>query len=188
MVQVYPDSVSFINLPGIGGSGDSHWQTLWEATDTRFSLFTPESWDRPEVASWCNALDVAISARRAPIVLIAHSLACLLVAHWAARGGTGVAGALLVSVPDPESPSFPAQARSFGNPPDMPLPFPTLVLASEDDPYSGPETTRRRAAAWRSTVVGVGPRGHINANSGLGDWRQGRQLLDAFVAGLQQAS
>jgi predicted alpha/beta hydrolase family esterase len=68
-------------LPGIGGSGDTHWQSYWERRNPRASPILPRSWDRPDVADWTAALDRAVAAPRAPL-LVAHTLACLLVAHW----------------------------------------------------------------------------------------------------------
>jgi predicted alpha/beta hydrolase family esterase len=171
-------------LPGIGGSGPRHWHTLWEAANQRFSRFAPASWDEPILDEWCSALDAAVDHGEAPVVLVAHSLTCLLVAHWAARTGGTVAGALLVSVPDPSGPRFPRAARSFEDVPDMPLAFPTLIIASLNDPYGAIEHSRRRGEQWGSSVIEVGQLGHINTESGVGEWAEGRRLLDAFTAGL----
>ena len=35
----------------------------------------------------------------------------------------------------------------------------------------------RLATHWGATLYNIGPHGHINAESGLGDWPQGRALL-----------
>jgi uncharacterized protein len=179
--------MEFINLPGIGGSGEDHWQSYWENADSRFSRFQPEDWDAPELDAWRGALDSAVDRASGPAVLVAHSLACLLVAHWAPRPTSKIAGAFLVSVPDPAAPPFPSAARSFSDVPEAPLPFPTLILSSNNDPYGGVEYAQRRAAQWRAELIEVGPLGHVNAASGLADWAQGRSLLKAFCAGLQPA-
>jgi predicted alpha/beta hydrolase family esterase len=117
-------------------------------------------------------------------MLVAHSLACLLVAHWVARTRGRVAGAFLVSVPDPEGPSFPAAAHSFAAPPSTPLRFPALIVVSENDPYGSPAHAQQRAATWRAGMVTVGAFGHLNSSSSLGDWPEGRRLLAAFEASL----
>jgi len=176
--------VDIIMLPGIGGSGEAHWQTRWEQAEARFSRFSPASWDEPELGNWIEALERAASACERPPVLVAHSLACLLVAHWSATSRTGCAGAFLVSVPDPLGERFPAQAASFAPAPRDPLRFPSLVIASSDDPYGSVDHARLRAREWRSGFVLAGAMGHINASSGLGDWPQGRMLLEAFMAGV----
>jgi predicted alpha/beta hydrolase family esterase len=172
-----------IILPGIGGSGEAHWQTRWERADRSFQRFQPGNWDHPELEDWIAALDQAVAAQAEPPLLVAHSLACLLVAHWAARGGPAVRGALLVALPDPDGPAFPAEAASFREPPGAPLPFPALVIASTDDPYGSIGHAQQRAAAWRAGLVVPGALGHINGASGLGDWPLGLMLLEGFAAG-----
>ncbi|MFN4126149.1 RBBP9/YdeN family alpha/beta hydrolase [Pannonibacter indicus] len=172
-------------LPGTGGSGEAHWQSHWEAADTSFRRFRPSSWDTPELEDWKMALDAAISQAPARPVLVAHSLACLLVAHAAPMLGSRVRGAFLVAVPDPDGPAFPArEAASFANPPALPLPFPALIIASANDPYGTPDHAWRRAREWGAVLIEAGALGHINGASGLEDWPQGRMLLEAFCAGL----
>lgn len=175
-----------ITLPGIGGSGDTHWQTAWEGADKRFARFQPASWDEPELDDWTQSLERAVESYAKPPVLVAHSLACLLVAHWAACTRSTIAGAFLVSVPDPDGARFPAAAGSFKSVPTGPLQFPSLIIASTDGPYSTLEVARRRADEWRSGLKVVGALGHINASSGLGDWPQGRALLDDFATTSQE--
>jgi len=68
--------------------------------------------------------------------------------------------------------------------PDHALRFASLIIASTNDPYGTLEVTQRQARDWRSGLIVAGAFGHINAASGLGDWPQGRALLDAFRAGL----
>ena len=36
-------------LPGIGGSGELHWQTRWEKTNPRYRRFQPTDWNRPDL-------------------------------------------------------------------------------------------------------------------------------------------
>jgi hypothetical protein len=164
-------------IPGIGNSGPGHWQTLWESEGTGFVRIAPQDWDRPELEDWVGALEAAAVTAGADSVLVAHSLGCLAVAHWAARTRARVSGALLVAVPDPEGAAFPPKGASFAQPPLQPLDFPSLVVASSDDMYGSVEHARRCAAAWRSRFVEIGTQGHINAASGLGAWAQGRSLL-----------
>lgn len=178
--------MTMIILPGIGGSGEAHWQTIWQRADTRSLRFQPTSWDHPERSDWVRALDHAIEQRDEPTILVAHSLACLLVAHWASRSvlTRQVAGAFLVAVPDPDGPEFPhAEASTFSDAPTAPLPFPTLIVASSNDPYASFEYAEGRAHDWKAGIVEVGALGHINGASGLGSWPEGRRLLTAFRSG-----
>jgi predicted alpha/beta hydrolase family esterase len=176
-------TTTLINLPGIGGSGEQHWQTIWELSDPRIVRFKPASWDQPELIDWIKALEAAVRASVEPPVLVAHSLACLLVAHWSATSRSSIAGAFLVCVPDPLGAQFPIEAASFRGVPPTPLRFPSLVVASSNDPYSAIDVVRQRAHQWHAGLLEVGAAGHINAASDLGDWALGRMLLEAFCAG-----
>ena len=111
------------------------------------------------------------------VVIAAHSLGCLLVVHWASLKRSNIAGALLVAVPDPSSPAFPSEASGFAPVPDIRLGFPTVVVASTDDPYGTVDFARGCANVWGSRFVNIGAAGHINAASGLGGWPVGFELL-----------
>ena len=172
----------FIHLPGIGGSGESHWQTRWEETNPAIRRFQPANWDQPDLKDWIGALEQAVQEARTPPVLVAHSLACLLVAHWHQASSSPIKGAFLVSVPDPSSPIFPLQAAGFAKVPERRLSFPSLIVASSNDPYGPLSYARARADQWGSALAAVGALGHINGQSGLGDWPEGRALLTKFAA------
>ncbi len=176
---------AIIILPGIGGSGDAHWQTIWQKSDPSMMRFQSKNWDNPDLSDWIAALDRTIEQTAEAPILVAHSLACLLVAHWAVHGAhRPVRGAFLVGVPDPDGPSFPAvEAASFRAVPKEALPFPALVVASDDDPYGTISYAQSRAATWRAGFVVAGTLGHMNSASNLGDWPLGAILLEAFTAG-----
>jgi uncharacterized protein len=171
----------YVVLPGIGGSGAEHWQSRWQQKRSGMHRFSPKDWDRPDREEWLRALDDAIGARRAPCVLVAHSLACLLVAYWSAVSARDVAGAFLVAVPDPHGPAFPEAAASFTPVPEKALRFPSLIVASSNDPYGSLDYARLRARQWGSRLVEAGPLGHINGQSGVDDWQWGLDLLDGFA-------
>ncbi|SHK70064.1 hypothetical protein SAMN05192548_103366 [Paraburkholderia terricola] len=172
-------------LPGYQNSGAGHWQTRWEALDASCLRVPMPDWDHPVRDAWCRTLDAAVAAARAPVVLAAHSLGCLTTAFWAARYASAkqlakVAGALLVAVPDPSEAHFPEDASGFAPVPLTRLPFASIVVASSDDPYGGVPFSQTCANAWGSRWIDLGPRGHINADSGLGDWEEGRRWLASF--------
>jgi predicted alpha/beta hydrolase family esterase len=166
-------------FPGLGNSGPEHWQTRWQAASPDFERIQVSDWDRPELADWIAALDLAVRAGPAPVI-VAHSLACLAVTHWAARGGQARA-ALLVAPPDPAGPGFPAVATSFGPVSTAPLPFLSRVVASRNDPYGSFEFAANCARHWSSELTEIGDAGHINADSKLGDWEEGLALLRALL-------
>ncbi len=169
-------------LPGIGNSGTHHWQTLWEQIYPHCQRVIQRDWDRPRCEDWVSVLDAAVTTCHSPPVLVAHSLACLLVAHWASRFAKPIKGALLVAVPDPDSPNFPTEARGFSPLPLLPFAFSSIVVGSADDPFSSLSHAKLCAVAWRSEFVEINRAGHINADSGLGDWKDGHALLQKLMA------
>ena len=116
----------YVTLPGIYNSGPTHWQTLWEADDAMVR-FEPSDWDEPQVDDWVAAVDAAVSSDE-QAVLVAHSLACMLVPIWASRSSLSVAGAFMVAPVDPDSVAFPAAGFEFAGFPRGPLGFPALVV------------------------------------------------------------
>ncbi len=171
-------------LPGLGGSGPEHWQTRWEVLYPRHLRVVQRDWDRPDRQAWLASLAAAVEAASEPVVLVAHSLGCALVAHAAGRPfAARIAAALLVAPADVDSPAHtPAETRGFAPMPMTALPFPATVVASDDDPYVTIRRARAFAAAWGAAFVDAGPRGHLNAASGLGDWPDGRRQLEALLA------
>ena len=175
---------SFLILPGINDSGPEHWQSRWERALPGARRVKQSDWDSPACADWVATLGRAVADVPGDIVLVAHSLGCLLVAHAvAARALTpSVRGALLVAPPDPDAPAFPDIATGFRPLPLRRLPFPSVLVASESDDYSSIEFSARVADAWGSRFVNAGRAGHLNAASGLGDWPAGRAYLDDLLA------
>ncbi len=182
MTNAQTSPADIIILPGIGNSGPEHWQSRWQAQLPSARRFLPDSWDQPDLARWLSALDREVAASKRPPLLVGHSLGALLVAHWAQNATAAIAGAFLVAVPDPDSPVFPREAPTFHHPPSIVLPFPSLLVASTDDPYASVGYAQRLGRQWGAPVVIAGALGHINAASGIGDWPWGMALLREFAA------
>lgn len=169
-------------LPGLFNSGEGHWQTVWEGMLPNAQRVQQRDWDKPDRCDWVEILDEAIAAIEGPVVLAAHSLGCALTAWWASLHGAApharkVTGALLVAPPDVEHKDFPDFVKGFAPMPQTLLPFKTIVAASSDDPWCALPRAQAWASAWGAHFHDIGPRGHINAESGLGDWMQGRDWL-----------
>jgi predicted alpha/beta hydrolase family esterase len=173
-------SARFLTLPGWQDSGPAHWQTRWEALHGDLRV-VQNDWMWPLRGDWMARLDEVIGEidPAVPVVLVAHSLGCQLVAAWAAHSGktARVRAALLVAPPHLDQPGMPPQLHSFQPIVREKLPFPALVVWSEDDPYGTPDQARSMAADWGCRERSAGPRGHLNGDSGLGDWAQGRGWL-----------
>ena len=167
---------------GIGNSGPDHWQALWHAELPHGVWLGHASWEAPVRDVWVRELDETLRAIDGPKVLVAHSLGCTLVAEWAAQHkDQGVVAALLVAAPDVHGPAFPGEAVGFDMPELHVLPFRTVLVASQDDPYSVFAHAASTAAEIGAELVDVGALGHINSRSGLGRWPQGRALLEALL-------
>ncbi|MGE7204953.1 RBBP9/YdeN family alpha/beta hydrolase [Sphingomonas sp. NPDC019816] len=177
---------TILTVPGLGGSGRSHWQSLWE--DARPDTIRVElgMWSTPHRNAWVTRLDEAIRQAQAPVILAAHSLGCLAVAWWAELSpqpyGWPVAGALLVAPADVDRADAPDSLKGFAPSPRTPLPFPSILVASRDDPWIAIERAHSLAVDWGSHFVDAGHHGHINAASGLGWWQEGQELLGRVIA------
>jgi uncharacterized protein len=175
-------------VPGIGNSGPTHWQTVWEGRHPLWRRVVQRDWDYPECDEWVRALDAAVAASPVPPVIIAHSIGCLTVVHWASRSEFPIHAAFLVAVPDPDGPGFPDAAKGFAPLPLAVLRCPGLVVASTDDPFGSVLHAQRCAAAWGSACVSIGAAGHINADSRLGAWPEGFSLLTGLLAQAESRS
>ena len=169
-------------LPGWQDSGPQHWQSLWLKKYPNAVKVEQRDWMHPEKDEWVKGLDDAINkAGTNEIILIGHSLGCATIAHWAqdftAASKAKIIGALLVS----PFQKFAPEITGFAPMPLNPLPFRTIVVASESDPWATLEETTAFAKAWKAELVNIGPHGHINTDAGFGDWPQGEQLLQTLL-------
>lgn len=170
-------------LPGWLNSGPGHWQTRWEQRHG-FVRVQQSDWQHPLRGDWMARLEEAVLEDPAPVALVAHSLGCQLVAAWAEHSAhTGrVTAALLVAPPDTARADMPPQLSSWRRIAQAALPFRAQVLYSSDDPFCAPERAQAMAAHWQVPALCEGARGHLNAESGLGDWPEGLARLRALAA------
>jgi len=169
-------------LPGWQGSGPQHWQSLWQ-DQSGFQRVEQHDWLRPLRGDWVARLEDVVLSLDAPAVLVAHSLGCMLLAAWAAhsRNTHCVKAALLVAPGDVEQDALRPVLASWSPIPLPPLPFKSTLVASRDDPYCSFARAQTFAQAWGSRLVDAGALGHINADSGLGDWPQGQVMLNELI-------
>jgi hypothetical protein len=169
-------------VPGLNGSGPGHWQTLWEEK-YGCERVNQRDWGNPDLAEWIGALNAAVTAGAERTVIIAHSLGCLAVAHWANAypEKTGqIQNALMVAPPDVESSSYiPETLRRFAM--HNAIPFPSVLVGSENDHYMKLDSARDLARFWNSRFVNAGAVGHINLDSGHGPWPMGEAILKDLI-------
>jgi uncharacterized protein len=170
-------------VPGWNGSGPGHWQSIWERQYANFQRIEQHNWIRPSRREWLEAIDVQIQRAQPPAILVAHSLGCVAVAEWAANHDTSRIGAALLVAPPwlTTADSCPKELAEFLPVPTRRLPFPAILVASENDPCLPSEIAVRLAKAWGSEYVNVGRQGHINFASGHGSWPEGERLLERLV-------
>ncbi|OZI75229.1 RBBP9/YdeN family alpha/beta hydrolase [Bordetella genomosp. 12] len=169
-----------IIIPGWKDSGPGHWQTLWADSLPYAQRLRQQDWQNPQRAQWVATLSASVGEAASPVLLIAHSLGCLVAASLPVALRTRVAGALLVAPADVEQSGTPACLQDFSPIPRQPLPFQSVVVASDNDPYCSLARARSFALDWGSRFVVLPDAGHINADSGLGDWPHGLKLLGAL--------
>ena len=175
-----PDNV--LILPGWQSSDAGHWQTLWEA-EHGYRRVEQHDWMRPLRGDWSARLDEVVVDAHGPVVLVAHSLGCILTAWWAAHSQhTGkVRCALLVAPGDVERAELAAQLPGGGPISSQALPFPAVLVASRNDPYCRFGRACALAEIWCAHFIDAGAVGHINAESGLGLWPEGHALLEDLL-------
>ncbi|MET0311656.1 MAG: alpha/beta hydrolase [Burkholderiaceae bacterium] len=169
-------------LPGWQDSGPRHWQSLW-AERHGYRRVEQHDWVRPLRGDWLTRLEETVIESDEATVLVAHSLGCQLVAAWAAHSQNTrrVKGALMVAPPDTAREDvaglLPGWAPELG----YKLPFRSVVVASQDDPFCAFGRARQFATAWGSQFIDYGDSGHINADSGLASWPEGHVLLQDLM-------
>ncbi len=167
-----------LTLPGWQNSGPDHWQSRWEVSHG-YQRVEQHDWLRPLRGDWIARLEDVLLQQPEPVILVAHSLGCLLVAAWASHSSHThlVKAALLVAPADAEREELRPVLARWSPIPLQPLPFKTRVVSSQNDPYCRVERAAQFASAWGADLIDGGNLGHINAESGLGDWPQGHTLL-----------
>ncbi len=172
---------TLVIVPGLGDSGPDHWQTRW-TEQFGAARVRQDDPDTPAVQAWTARLQGVIEATPGDLVLVGHSAGVLTIVHWARLygGNERVRGALLVSPTDAEQADMTELAPAvlqLAPVPLGPLPFPALVVASENDPYVSFERAQAFADAWEAEFITAGEAGHINVVSGHGEWEEGEVLL-----------
>ncbi|MGJ7489887.1 RBBP9/YdeN family alpha/beta hydrolase [Variovorax sp. ZT4R33] len=165
-------------VPGWRDSGPGHWQSLWaEGLDGAVRV-EQDDWVSPRRESWVRAIGDLILAQDAPVVVAAHSLGCIATTHLPPQVVARIAGALLVAPADPERR---AALNDFAPVPYAKLPYRSVVVASSDDPFCPVRLAGAYARAWGSEFVRMQNAGHINVDSGHGDWPLGLALLQSLT-------
>ena len=181
--------VDILIIPGWTNSGPDHWQTRWQARLKTARRVEQADWDHPNRKLWTGRVIAAVAEATKPVVLVAHSCGVATVAHAAARlHDDRVIGAFLAAPASEEATAdIPGMDPAFVPFPRDPLPFPSLVVASRNDPHCPFEAAGEMALNWGSTLVDAGDVGHLNTASGHGPWPEGAMRFGWFLKQLGTA-
>ncbi|MCG8908495.1 alpha/beta hydrolase [Pseudomonas sp. DP-17] len=175
------ERIRYLIVPGWHGSDDAHWQSHWQRALPNAARVQQQDWITPQHNDWVAELDREIRREPGHVVLIAHSLGCVTVASWAARADrrplAQVAGALLVAPADVERETCHEALRNFAPIATQTLPFPAVLVGSDNDAACSPQRALILGRAWGSETVILPSAGHINVKSGHGAWESGYRHL-----------
>ena len=164
-------------VPGLGNSGECHWQTIWQ-NKYAFTRIQQQSWDKPIRTDWIQQIDTVLNDYDySNTILVGHSLACNTIVQWANVYRRSIKAALLVGPSDTEASSYPPGTTGFTPMPLYRLHFPSVVIASSNDFYVSTERALFFAEQWGSRFVNIGDAGHINVAAGFGEFEQGLAIL-----------
>jgi predicted alpha/beta hydrolase family esterase len=173
--------VRLIIVPGWRDSGPGHWQSLWAEQLPGAVRVQQDDWITPKRAAWVDSIARTILAQDGPVIVVAHSLGCIATAHLPPEAAARIQGALLVAPADPERL---AVLSDFAPVPFQKLPYRHLLVASSNDPYCPARLAGAYARAWGSEFVRLPDAGHINTESGHGEWPLGLALLQSLAGGV----
>lgn len=175
------ESIRYLIVPGWQGSADEHWQNHWHRTLPNTARVEQQDWVTPRRESWVSELELSIASIADPVILVAHSLGCITVAHWAAAAPLEllgkVRGALLVAPADVERSGCPEALRNFAPIPRQPLPFASQLVGSDNDTAASAARAIEMGGNWGSDTAILSGAGHINVASGHHRWEQGFAFL-----------
>ncbi|TLX78432.1 serine hydrolase family protein [Labilibacter sediminis] len=171
--------IYYFTLPGLGGSDNNHWQSHFERVLPNCKRIEQENWEKPNREDWINTVEKAVEGYDlSQVVFISHSLGGITLAHWVKKFQKKIKGALIVAPPNLNDVSSEYELDSFLPVPEEVIPFPTVFVASANDPWASYEASTKLAGQWGSELIGIGDAGHINSDSGFGEWKVGQEFLD----------
>ncbi|WP_150525897.1 RBBP9/YdeN family alpha/beta hydrolase [Roseibium sediminis] len=170
-------------VPGYGETPPDHWMQRWQAKMANAWIVEQKDYFKPERQEWEDTLLARLAKTTRPVVLVGHSLGCILIAHAGDRLKDKVRGAYLVAPSDWDRDGLVAEfdGGAFKPIPLSPLPFRTHVVASQNDPYCDFKRAEHFARSWGATLQDAGQVGHINIDSGHGPWPEGMMSFAGFM-------
>ena len=161
-------------VPGLHNSGPDHWQSRWHEHFPYWQRMTGMPWEKPDLTVWSAKLASKLRSRRSRVHLVAHSFGALTAIAAARLQPEKVASLFLVA------PADPARFGIVDERLEGPLQVSAQLVASRNDPWMSFERAEYWSRQWQVPLFDAGNAGHINAQSGHGDWHQGLELLGSL--------
>ncbi|HZE92738.1 MAG TPA: alpha/beta hydrolase [Rhizobacter sp.] len=175
------DPVHVLIVPGLHDSGPAHWQTWLQAHFRPAVRVLQDEWDTADLPRWADRVATTLADHPGvQWVAVGHSFGCLALARYIGQGGPGIHAALLVAPADPDK---------FCVGPLLPqteLDIPSVLLASQTDPWMHLDAARAWARTWGSQCINLGDVGHINTESGFGPLPQAKMQVRRLVHRLER--
>ncbi|ORC16023.1 MULTISPECIES: RBBP9/YdeN family alpha/beta hydrolase [Rothia] len=165
--------MKFLLSPGYTNSGPDHWQTHLHSSYESFERVQHSKWDYVEREPWIQELEQAMSTLDEELILIGHSCGANVIAQWSHTASPHlpkVKAAILVAPANVDDSSLPPEITAQSPLPYKRLPFPALVIGSDNDPYISQEDLENLAQAWGAELVVVPGAGHLASADGYGAW------------------
>lgn len=172
----------FVLIPGRYDSSHDHWQSCWERQVPIWHRLVQRNWDEPDIDRWVGSTRRLLAQQKRRAILVGHSLGALASCCVAVDHPEFVAGIMLVAPAEPSK--FEAEERI----PTVDLGVPSMLVASRNDPFMSFHRAEYWASVWQSELVDIGEAGHINTESGFGNWPYGLEVVRALVTKVDKAS
>ena len=174
-------------VPGLRDHVAEHWQTLLETKLSKVRNVVsvpPLRVDGLNCAARVEAIQQTLKTVQGPVIFVAHSGGVVMLLHWAQKYQCDVKGAVLATPPDFETPlpaGYPTLETLTNNGwlpvPMRRLPFPSVVVASTNDPLASFASVETMAKQWGSKLINAGEVGHLNPAAGYGEWPRADELI-----------
>jgi len=182
----YSEKYYLLNVPGIGDSGLTHWQTNWERSFPEIKRVIQDDWEHPNCNDWVKTLEIVIRNNHdRPIILISHSLGGGAIIHANELNKLdGVKGIFMVALPDIERKDFPKECTGFVPMPKGELSIPGIMISSETDEWCSIKVAEKWSKTLGIPLINIGKKQHICQTEEFKTWEEGKELLVNFLDSL----
>lgn len=170
---------TIILVQGLRDSDEHHWQSCWSRRFPLWKRISQRNWLEPDIDAWVSAIRRELATCQRPAILVGHSFGALASCRLVQTQKMNIAGIVMVAPAEPSL--FKLEEAVL---PEKLVP-PSLMFASQNDPLMSFKRAQFWAKCWGSRVIDIGEAGHINTESGFGEWEYGLEQLAEFGEALE---